>query len=230
MIAFLRSLAFAIIFYLGTFVFVVVAFPILWRSDQSFFKHARRWVAFHHWCVRVLLGIMFRIEGDFPKEPCLFASKHQSMWETVELLLIIGDPAVVLKRELADLPLFGTIAGHYGVIPVDRAGSSTALRRMMRAAAAARDANRSVLLFPEGTRVPVGEQPPLQAGFAGLYKALRLPCVPVALDSGKLWPRNSFIKRSGIVTVRFGEPIAPGMARDEAEATVHAAINVLDAS
>ncbi len=228
MIAFVRSLAFAIIFYAGTVGAVVIAFPISWASDRVFFKHARTWVAFHHWCVRWLLGIDYRVEGVIPTEPCLIAGKHQSMWETIELLLVTGDPSVVLKRELADIPLFGTIAGKYGVIPVDRAGSAKALRRMMRAAAAAREAQRSVLIFPEGTRVPPGEQPPLQAGFAGLYKQLRLPCVPVALDSGRLWPRNSFIKRAGTVTVRFGEPIPPGLPRDEVEARVHAAINALE--
>jgi 1-acyl-sn-glycerol-3-phosphate acyltransferase len=85
-----------------------------------------------------------------------------------------------------------------------------------------------VLIFPEGTRVAPGEQPPLQPGFAGLYKQLGLPVVPVALDSGRLWPRNSFVKRPGIVTVRFGEPIPPGLPRAEIEAKVHAAINALE--
>lgn len=73
-----------------------------------------------------------------------------------------------------------------------------------------------------------GEQPPLQPGFAGLYKALGVPVVPVAIDSGLLWPRRALVKRPGIVTFRFGEPIPPGLPRKEAEARVHAAINALD--
>lgn len=120
------------------------------------------------------------------------------------------------------------IARREGVIPVDRAGSAKALRRMMRAATAARDSGRSILIFPEGTRVAPGEQPPLQPGFAGLYKALDLPVVPVALDSGRLWPRNSFLKRPGIITIRLGDPVPAGLPRAEIEARVHAAMNVLD--
>jgi 1-acyl-sn-glycerol-3-phosphate acyltransferase len=87
---------------------------------------------------------------------------------------------------------------------------------------------RPIVIFPEGTRVLPGEQPPLQPGFAGLYKALGIPVVPVAIDSGLVWPRRSWVKRPGIITFRFGEPIPPGLPRQEAEARVHAAINLLD--
>jgi 1-acyl-sn-glycerol-3-phosphate acyltransferase len=89
-------------------------------------------------------------------------------------------------------------------------------------------AGRPILIFPEGTRVLPGEQPPLRAGFAGLYRSLNLPVVPVALDSAKVSPRRSFIKRPGTVTFRFGDPIPPGLPRAEAEARVHAAINALE--
>jgi 1-acyl-sn-glycerol-3-phosphate acyltransferase len=90
----------------------------------------------------------------------------------------------VLKRELADLPGWGAVARAYGVIPVDRDGGAAALRRMLSAAKAAVAAGRPILIFPEGTRVPPGQQPALQPGFAGLYKSLGIPVVPVALDSG----------------------------------------------
>ena len=99
----------------------------------------------------------------------------------------------------------------------------------MRAAAkAAVAAGRPILIFPEGTRVLPGEQPQLQPGFAGLYKSLGIPVVPVALDSGRLWPRKIFVKRPGIVTMRVGETIPPGLPRQEVEARVHAAINALE--
>ena len=98
----------------------------------------------------------------------------------------------------------------------------------MRAAEAAIAEGRPIIIFPEGTRVPPGETPPLQPGFAGLYRALKLPVVPVAVDSGRLAPRNSFVKRPGIVTFRFGAAIPPGLKRDEIEARVHAAINALE--
>ena len=134
---------------------------------------------------------------------------------------------IVLKRELADIPVWGWAAKRYGAIAVDREASGVALRRMLREAAAARTAGRSVLIFPEGTRVAAGEQPPLRPGFAGLYRSLNLPMVTIANDSGRLWPRKG-LKLPGVVTFRYGEPVPPGLPRDEAEARAHAGINVLD--
>jgi len=154
-------------------------------------------------------------------------AKHQAMFETMALAAMLDAPAVVMKRELAQIPLWGWAARRYGVIVVDRAANAKALRQMMREAKAAMAEGRSVLIFPEGTRVAPGETPPVLSGFAGLYRALGLPVVPVALDSGRLWPRRG-LKRPGIVTFRFGAPIAPGLERTEAEAQVHRGINALE--
>jgi 1-acyl-sn-glycerol-3-phosphate acyltransferase len=130
---------------------------------------------------------------------------------------------------LADLPLFGRITRRYGVIPVDREAGAKALREMLADAKAAAATGRPVLIFPEGTRVTPGTTPPLRAGFAGLYRARGLPVVPVALDSGLLFGRG-LNKRGGTVHFRIGEVIPPGLKRDEIEARVHAAINVLESS
>lgn len=225
---FIRSALFAILFYTATVIAVLTAFITVRFGDKALCYHARSWAHVHRWCARWVLGIHTVVEGTIPAGPFLFASKHQSMFETLDLLVILEDPAVVVKRELADIPFFGQVARLYGVIPVDREGSAKELRRMMRAAADARKARRRVLIFPEGTRVAPGEEPPLRPGFAGLYKQLGLAVVPIALDSGLVSPRNSFVKRPGIVTMRFGEPIPPGLPRAEVEARVHAAINALE--
>ncbi|MEO5868136.1 MAG: lysophospholipid acyltransferase family protein, partial [Sphingomonas sp.] len=121
----------------------------------------------------------------------------------------------------------GWAARRYGVIVVDREASAGALRRMVREAKVALAAGRSILIYPEGTRVAPGEHPPLRAGFAGLYQMLKVPVVPVAIDSGKLWPKHG-AKHAGVVTFRFGAPIPPGLPRDDVEALVHTAINALD--
>lgn len=228
MMAWLRSLLFVLIFYPGTVLAVLSAFPLVPLGERVLLRHALIWAHFHRVCCRYILGIRTRVEGRVPAGPILFAGKHQSMFETLDLLVIVDNPATVLKRELADLPLFGQVAKRAGVIPVDRSGSAKALRRMIRAATTARDSGRPIMIFPEGTRVTPGDQPPLQPGFAGLYKQLRIPVVPIAIDSGRLWPRDRFAKHPGIVTMRFGEPIPPGLPRDEIEARVHAAINALD--
>lgn len=226
--ALLRSILFALIFYPGTAMFVLAAFPASLLGSAPLHAVTHGWVGFHRRCARRLLGIRTRVEGAVPDGPVLVAAKHQSMYETMEVVRILHEPAVIMKRQLSDIPLWGWVARRYGIIPIDREGGAAALRRMMRAAEAAIAEGRPIVLFAEGTRVAVGERPPLQPGFAGLYRALRLPVVPLALDSGRLWPRRSFVKRPGIVTFRFGAPIPPGLPRAEIEAIVHAAINVLE--
>jgi 1-acyl-sn-glycerol-3-phosphate acyltransferase len=227
-VAYVRSLLFALIFYGGTVPAVLLSFPISLFGTRAIRGWAHLWVRFHKACARYLLGIRTRVEGAPPEGACLVACKHQSMFETLEIILMLDEPAIVLKRELADIPLWGWVTRRYGVIPVDRKGGAGALRRMMRAAEQAIAEGRAIVIFPEGTRVPPGAQPPLQPGFAGLYRALKLPVVPVALDSGRLWPKGRFAKRAGIVTMRFLPPIEPGLKRPEIEAQVHAAINQLD--
>ena len=226
--AFVRSALFALIFYSWTVVAVLLAFPIGLFGRGPIRAWAHGWARFHRWCAARLLGIRSELQGAPPAGSALVAVKHQSMFETMEMVLLLREPAVVLKRELADLPLWGWVVRRYGAIPVDRAGGAAALRRMMRAAEAAIAEGRPIVIFPEGTRVAPGERPPLQPGFAGLYRALKLPVVPVAVDSGRLWPRHRFVKRPGIVTARFGDPLPPGLPRADIEAAVHEAINALD--
>jgi 1-acyl-sn-glycerol-3-phosphate acyltransferase len=226
--ALVRSALFALVFYGWSLVAVFLAFPIALLGRRALRGWAHGWARYHRWCAAWLLGIESRVEGRPPSGPALVAVKHQSMFETLEIFLILNEPAVVLKRELADLPLWGWIVRRYGAIPVDRAGGAAALRRMMRAAEAAIAEGRPIVIFPEGTRVAPGERPPLQPGFAGLYRALRLPVVPLAVDSGRLWPRHRFAKRPGIVTMRFGEPLPPGQPRAGIEAAVHREINALE--
>ena len=228
-LAWARTAAFALVFYAGSALFVLTVPLSALAGQRALARHVRGWALFHRWAARTLLGIATRVEGTPLAEPALYAAKHQSMFETTELALLLHGPAVVLKRELARIPLWGWAARRYGSIVVDREASAGALRGMMREAEAARASGRSVVIFPEGTRVAPGEQPPLKPGFAGLYRALAMPTVPVAVDSGRLLPRRG-VKRPGVITFRFGEPIAPGLPRREVEAKVHAAINVLERS
>ena len=226
-IAWSRTVAFAIVFYgLSVLILLAVPVPALF-GQRALIAHAHGWARVHRWAARWLLGITVRVEGAPLAGPALYAAKHQSMFETTELALLLHGPAVVLKRELARIPLWGWAARRYGSIVVDREASAGALRGMMREAQAARASGRSVVIFPEGTRVAPGEQPPLKPGFAGLYRALAMPTVPVAVDSGRVWPRKG-PKRAGVVTLRFCEVIPPGLPRREVEARVHAAINALD--
>ena len=223
-----RALAFNLVFYTVTLLAVVIAvLSVLW-GPPGVRGMARWWSNWHRWCAATFLGIRTRVEGELPRGPALIAAKHQSMFETMELVRLLDAPGIIMKQELSRIPIWGRLASHYGLIAIDRAGGATALRRMVRDAQQAIAEGRPVVIFPEGTRVAPGEQPPLQPGFAGLYRALNLEVVPLALDSGRVWPRRSFLKRPGVVTFRFGAAIPAGLPRREAEARVHAAINALE--
>lgn len=227
MIALARTLLFRILFY-GASVPIVLSAPISAAvSRDAMHAHAHVWIRVHRFLARWILGVRVRVEGVRPPGTYLFAVKHQAMFETLEMAELIDGPLIVMKRELIDMPFWGRTARAYGAIGVDRDASSKALRQMLKEAAAARKENRSVLIFPEGTRVPVGEAPPLRSGFAGLYKALNMPVIPVALDSGHCMPRRG-PSRPGVITIRLLDPIPPGLPREEIEARVHAAINALE--
>lgn len=222
-----RAILFAIAFY-GLSVPIVLLAPVMALFGQRAFRGwVLRWTRYHAWCARHLVGIRTRIEGAPLAAPALYAAKHQSFFETFELVRMLGAPVVVMRREFARIPVWGWAARRYGVIIIDRSGAASALRQMMREARAAGAEGRSVILFPEGTRSAMGEAPPLKSGLAGLYRAVGLPVVPVALDSGKVWPKHGPM-RAGVVTFRFGDPIPAGLPRAEAEARVHAGINALN--
>lgn len=222
-----RTFLFSAVFY-GLSFFIVLTVPIsALFGAGALRRHVHFWADTLYWSARLCLGIEVRVEGAIPDGQFLFAGKHEAMYETIALVRFLHSPAIVMKQELAAIPIWGWAARRYGMIIVDRAASAGALRNMMRDAKAALGAGRSVLIFPEGTRVLPGEKPPLKAGFAGLYRMLGLPVVPIALDTAKVWPRRG-PKRPGVVTLRFGDPIPPGLPRAEIETRVHAAINVLE--
>jgi len=225
----IRTAVFMLVFYgLSVPIVLLTPFSALLGRDVLI-AHTGLWTRFHRWVAEGILGIHSRIEGKVPADgPVIYAAKHQAMYETLELERLLASPAIVMKQELASIPLWGWAARRYGVIVVDRQASAKALRRMVREGQEELARGRSILIFPEGTRVSPGETPPLRAGFAGLYQMLKIPVIPVAIDSGRLWPKHG-PKRPGTVTFRFGEPIPPGLSRAEVERRVHAAINALEA-
>ena len=180
----LRSALFALLFYPGTLVYVLGVILVSPLGDRPVQAIVHGWSNFHYWLVRHVLGIRFQWDGEIPQGHYLIAVKHQSMMEAVDTLRFARTPVVVMKRELTVIPLFGWVTRRYGVIGVDREAGAGALRTMMAEAKAAIAKGRPVIIFPEGTRIPPGETPPLRPGFAGLYRALKLPVVPVAHDAG----------------------------------------------
>jgi len=223
----IRSLLFALLFYPGTLVYVLGVIILSPLGDRPVRATVHGWSDYHHWLVRYVLGIRMHVDGEIPPGAYLIAFKHEAMVETVESLRLARTPVVVMKRELTTIPLFGWVTRRYGVIGVDREAGARALRNMLAEGRKAVEQQRPVVIFPEGTRVPHGQRPELRPGFAGLYRALGLPVVPIAHDSGRLWGRG-FTKRAGTIHFKVGETIPPGLKRDEVEARVTQAINALN--
>lgn len=221
-----RSLAFYAIFYLGSIAFVLAAFPAAAIGDEPLRRVVRGWSTYHRLCARCLLGIRIVIEGEMPNEGVLVAVKHESFFEAIDIPAQMDRPVPLPKAELLRIPGWGWAAQRYGVVSVERAGGAKTLRQMVTNARTFAARNRPLVIFPEGTRVPVGRRAPLQAGFAGLYKLLGLPVIPVAVDSGRLYHRRW--KKPGTITMRVGHRIEPGLPREEIENRVLAAINALN--
>ena len=224
--AVMRSLLFAVIFYSATVLWVLAGVVASLFGRRPTLAVVLSWVAMHHWLTTNLLGIQTKVEGAIPAGPHLIAVKHEAMYETLEMVRITNLPVIVIKKELSDIPLFGFLTRRYGVIPVERSAGAKALRNLVAEGEKAVATGRPVMIFPEGTRVRVGEQPEIKPGFAALYRALGLPVVPVAMNSGRLWGRG-LVHRPGTVTFKVGDTIPPGLKRDEIERQVHAAINAL---
>ncbi|MGH6785989.1 MAG: lysophospholipid acyltransferase family protein [Novosphingobium sp.] len=221
----LRSLAFYAVFYGGSVPLVTWAVAMLLVGERPFIAAAAGWSGWHRWCANNILGIEVRIEGAMPGPDTLVVLKHESFFEAIDLPTLLDRPVVFTKAELFRIPGWGLAARRFGLVAVERDQGAKALRAMISAARVIA-VERPLALFAEGTRVPHGSKPPLQAGFAGLYKLIGRPVVPVAVNSGELYHRTW--KRRGTIIYRFAEPVPAGLSREEAEARVHAAMNALN--
>jgi 1-acyl-sn-glycerol-3-phosphate acyltransferase len=180
----------------------------------------------------MLCGVRYEVKGEAhrPTGGALVASKHQSMFETLAFWKILDDPAIILKKELAFLPVFGWYALKLRNIAVDRAAGSKALRAMLKTARERAEEGRQVVIFPQGTRVPPGAEESYKPGVAGLYAAMKVPCVPVALNSGLSWPGRGFVRTPGVITIEFLPAIPPGLSRDAFMAELETRIETASAA
>jgi 1-acyl-sn-glycerol-3-phosphate acyltransferase len=214
---FLRSLVFNILFYLVFLFWVVVALPTFLMPRAAVLRVANWWAQSNIFLMRVVCRIKVEFRGTekIPKGPLLVACKHQSMWETISLLRFFDVPFFVLKRELLWIPIFGLFLMKANMIAIDRRAGGRALLAMVRRAVAEVRRGRQLVIFPEGTRTPVGAPPHYKPGVGQLYVACGVPCLPVALNSGLFWPRRTFLRYPGTLVVEFLDPLPPGLPREE---------------
>jgi 1-acyl-sn-glycerol-3-phosphate acyltransferase len=213
----LRSIAFNVLFYVNTVLYLIAALPTFFMPYRAIIAVAKSWGRTNLWLLRVVAGIDNEIRGleRLPKGPIIVASKHQSAWETFALLPLFENPVFILKRELQWIPIFGWLTIKGRMVPVDRGKGSAALSAMTERARVELADNRQLIIFPEGTRRAPGAEPRYKFGVAHLYTAEGVPCVPIALNSGLFWPRRSILRLPGTVIVDILEPIQPGLGKDE---------------
>ena len=213
----IRSVVFNVLFYLNLLVHFIAAIPTLAMPRWGIIAVARFWARTNLWLLRTICGIRVEFRGveKIPPGPLLVSSKHQSLWETFALLLILPDPAYIMKRELMWIPFFGWYTWKAGMIPVDRSRGSQALAEMNACARREAERNRQIIIFPEGTRRPPGAEPKYKYGVVHLYAEMGVPCLPIALNSGLFWPRRSIRRYPGTIRVEVLDPIPPGLGKDE---------------
>lgn len=213
----LRSTLFQVLFYLVTFVEMILFSPVMLLPRSWGWWIVPVWSKSLLLLMRVTVGLKVEIRGkeNLPDGGFIAAMKHQSAWETVTLIPLFSSPTFILKRELRWIPIFGWYTAKYKQIPINRGKKSEALAAMMEAAKEAIAEKRQILIFPEGTRRPAGAEPKYKFGIAHLYKDLKCPVVPIAHNAGLYWPRSSWIVYPGTVVVEILPPIEPGFPADE---------------
>lgn len=210
----LRSFAFSVFLLLGTPLIAIVYSPCLFFGERGAYVSARHWAKLMLGALKALCGVEMRVEGReyIPEGAAIVACNHQSMWETIALYAILPAPVMAFKRELLNNPVYSLWGKHAG-IAVDRDGGPRALRDLVSQAEAHLARGKQIVLFPEGTRRPVGRLGAFQPGVAAIYKAVGASCTPAAHNSGAHWLYPGPLKVPGAITIRFLPAIAPGENR-----------------
>lgn len=212
-----RSILFTGVFYLNTAVFLILGSPLLLGPRRWAMMGLKAHAHASLWWMRVIVGTKLEVRGleRLPFGPVLVCAKHQSAWDTFALIPLLRDPAMVMKAELGNIPLYGWFSRKFEHVLIQRERGPAALRQMIRDAKARAEQGREIVIFPEGTRRPPGAAPDYKPGALALYDGLELPCVPLALNSGLYWPRRSMMRYPGTIIVEILDPIPPGLSRAE---------------
>ncbi|MEM7618028.1 MAG: lysophospholipid acyltransferase family protein [Pseudomonadota bacterium] len=214
---FIRAMLFNIFFYGFTIVACLILWPVVFMSRNAILKTSLFFVNGVEWIERNILGLTFEIRGkeNIPEyDTYIVAAKHQSAYETMKLHHLFDDPTIVCKRELLNIPIFGMFLKKIGVIPINRGNKDEAIAAIIEGAQQMREKKRPIVIFPQGTRVNVNtttKDKPYKGGIVKMYKNTDLPILPLALNSGMFWGRNSFIKKPGKVIFEFLPVIESGL-------------------
>lgn len=212
-----RALVFYFLLTLWLLIFPTILTPLRWLKPEFSKTIAFIWLKGVVILARVICGIRYELKGkeNIPDEAAIFACQHQSAWETFLFPTILHLPMMVVKIELLRIPIFGAYLKYIGMAAIDRKAGVSALNQITDKAKSALATGRNVLVFPEGTRVAYGERGRIQAGIIALYENCSAPVIPVSHNAGVLWPKNSFIKKPGTVTVIFHPTLPKNLSKAE---------------
>jgi len=218
-IPFLKSLLFYVLVALLTVVWAFVCMLVAPLPYNQRYWVTARWNVTVIWLGKVLCGMNYRVIGveNLPDAPVILLSKHQSAWETIFYLMYMPRPLVfVFKKELHWIPFFGWGLALLRMIPIDRSKGKDAFAHVVVQGKKRLANGQWIIMFPEGTRIAVGKKGVYKGGGARLAVETGATVVPLAMNSGDCWPKNSFIKKPGTITVSVGKPI-PATGRDPFE-------------
>ena len=211
----LRAILYAVWYYGVTAVLAILFIPLLVLPRAALREGIKVWARLLIWGLRVIGGVRLEVRGleRIPAGSALLAAKHQSMFDIVPVFALMPDALFVMKRELVRIPVFGWHNVKAGSIVIDRGGQAKTMRKMLADARERFKEPRQLLIFPEGTRRPVGAEPAYKPGVAGLYRELDVPCIPVATNTGVHLNTAGLPTSRGVVVYEVLEPIPPGLKR-----------------
>ena len=232
-IQFLRSMIFHVVIYVGMVIVAIGFLPWMLVDKRGAHAACHAWCYFVFWCARWIIGLKCEVRGTPPTDEVLVAGKHQSFLDIIMIYGAMPRGKFIMKKEILYTPIVGQYGLRIGCIPVDRGKRGIAIKKMVADVAAGRSDPGQLIIFPQGTRVPVGEKRPYKIGSAVLYRELNQDCVPVAVNVGVTWPSHGLIRHSGTAVVEFLPRIKPGLSTEvfmeRLEATIETASDKLAA-
>ena len=212
---FIRCLLFNLTYFLWSMAASILFAPLFAISPRVAQRVGSPWAKGVLLLARLFCGITYEVRGaeNIPARPAIYASKHQSAWDTMIFLILLPRTAYVLKRSLLRIPLWGWYLWRMKMIAIDRDGGSSSMKQMIKDSKEAINDGRPIVIFPEGTRTPAGTTGQYHPGVTALYSFLKVPVVPVALNSGVSWAKDSFLKKPGKIIIEF-LPAIEGVPKD----------------
>tara|TARA_B100001179_G_scaffold193922_1_gene151617 strand:- start:1156 stop:1863 length:708 start_codon:yes stop_codon:yes gene_type:complete len=205
----LRSL----LFYIGQIISTILIAPIGIIAFPLDFKKRyyliTRWAVFNLWWLKICCNVTYEIKGkdNIPGKPCIVMSKHQSAFETLALQQIFIPQVWILKKELLQIPIYGWGLASMQPIAINRDSTIKSFRQIADQGCERLQKGYWVIIFPEGTRVAPNKKKKYLPGGGMLAEKSGAQVVPVAHNAGRLWPRNSMIKKPGLITIKIGPVI-----------------------